>query len=131
MYSLANDRPFVQGFKDTLIRHWHSLRHSQGLRVGHDANNAVCPLSALVPRLCHILEEVGHGPLDPYRNCLREMVRELQFIDENGDSVIDDQEMQIIEREVNVLLETLEAMRIEARRRGGLSHWGNCPTMFG
>lgn len=138
MHSLVHDFNFVNDFKDAICLRWHRIKHTQGLRTGHNAHATVCPLTVLAPRLTQLIEEVGDGPLDSHRECLRQMVLDLQFIDENGDSVIDEREMEMLERDVNLLVDALEVMRKEARRRGALSHCSatahsasGASTMFG
>ncbi len=131
MHSLVHDFHFVNDFKDAICLRWHRLKHGQGLRTGHDAHHTVCPLTVLAPKLTQLIEEMGDSPFDMHRDCLRQMVLELQFIDEHGDSVIDEREMEILEREVNLLVDALEVMRKEAHRRGVLSRCQNAPTMFG
>ncbi len=132
MHSLVHDFNFVNDFKDAICLRWHRSKHVQGLRTGHGAHAAACPLTVLAPRLTQLIEEVGDGPLDHHRDCVRQMVLDLQFIDENGDSIIDEREMEMLEREVTLLVDALEVMRKEAHRRGALSHAGGTPSsMFG
>jgi hypothetical protein len=133
VYSLTQDKQFIDDLKNSITIRWHNVRHSQGLREGHGANGQICPLTQLAVQLTKIIEEAGDTPFEEYRPCLRQMIRDMQFIDESGDSVIDEHEMQIVEREVTLLVDIMESVRKLAVRRGALSHCTTtcAPPMFG
>lgn len=116
--------------KEHFDREWQAACDSlEGDR--HLAQQRLSHIEWLTPDLLALLEEFRDRPTSELTPLIRRLLAEQSFIDENGDSVIDECELAMLEHEVRLVVEVLDRVRSRCRDEGRWAGTPTTPQMFG
>lgn len=108
---------------------WRRLR--EGGTSPSELSAATCPPAPVLRDLLQLLMETHDRPASDLRPLIRRLFLEKSFVDSNGDTCVDEGQQRLIERQVEVLVRVLEAVRQSALTSG---QWCTRPAatpMFG
>ncbi|MCX5662535.1 MAG: hypothetical protein NTW19_22870 [Planctomycetota bacterium] len=88
-------------------------------------------LAALLPELIGLLEEGHDQPVDHLAPMIHRRILERSFVDENGDSVLDESLLADIDTQTKQALSLLQGVQTEAMSRGIWSSAPVTPLMCG
>ena len=92
---------------------------------GHDVGGVenrlcACPPVWLLPDLLAMIEERHNQPASQLTGTIRQMILEQNFVDANGDGLINEDEENRVDRLVEVLVRVLEKVRKRALQQGAV-----------
>ena len=90
-----------------------------------------CPVRWLLTDVLQIIAEHHDRPVEQVRPVLRRLVEEHAHFDDSGDAVLDPKHDQSVDQTVELFVEVLEQVRLEAYRQGNWSDAPVTPLMCG
>lgn len=121
---LWTSNPQVSGACEHFEREWQAVlaeaQHSGGQLVQNWSWT-----EWFAPELLALLDEFHDRPVRELAPLIRRLVLEQGFVDENGDSVIDEQEAARLDEVVELVLTALERVR---QRFAELGRWSDVPV---
>ena len=114
---------------------WKRLEQEKPLR-GQPPDSArqalcVCPPLWLIPDLLALIEESHDQPVEKFTATIRRLILEQNFVDANGDGLIEVDEEARVDQLVQVLIRVLEKVRKIALAEGRWSDMPVTPLMCG
>jgi hypothetical protein len=89
------------------------------------------PVMTVLPGLIRLVTECADRPVNKFRPTITRLIREQQFMEAAGDSIVDPHLNVQTERYVELTLRVLERVRDQAQERGEWSDAPVTPQMFG
>lgn len=86
---------------------------------------ARCPALWVLPELLSLLEEFREHPARELKPLVHRLIIEQNFVDDNGDSVFDSDCQEEVEQQVELILDVLEKVRLQAIHLGV---WSDAPV---
>ncbi len=126
-----------------LAEEWHALskraltkRKKPARRARTDPNTAeyaveLSPVIAVLPGLIRLVSECHDQPISKFRPTIDRLIREQEFVDLGGDSIVDPHLNVHTEQYVELTIRVLERVRLEDHEKGEWSDAPATPQMFG
>lgn len=108
-----------------LAREWHKLAERDASGGLVPPSDGLCLLRKVLPEMVRLAEYAHDRPMASLEPEIRQRLLEGSFNDENGDTSCDEPEIANIDRDVQLIVRVLEAVRTEALACG---YWSDAPV---
>lgn len=116
--------------RELLSREWQRESLDQQPARSDPEITADCPILWMLPEFLELVAEAHDQPAQNLAPLIQRLILERNFVDENGDSVIDES-IRDVEHHVQVIVKVLEEIRKIALEDGSWSNAPVTPLMFG